>query len=972
MYNLWEKIKYGISEVVQSRTSVAIIVFCVMSAILVQRLFYLQIVRGEDYAEDYELQIQKTKETEGTRGNIYDRNGNLLAYNELAYSVTFEYSGDYKNDELNKIVSTVIQMVESNGDSVINDFGIILDSNDNYVYVAETDTERLRFIADVYGLRTIDELKDNQRNVSAEDLINYLCTDETYGYGIDQEDMSKAEVLKMVNIRYAISLNSYQQWLSTTIAEDVSQETVADVMEHLDSLQGINIEEESLRRYTDSYCFANIIGYTGQISQEEYDSLSEEEQEDYALTDTVGKSGLEQAMDSYLKGQKGSETLYVNSVGRVIDRVKSKEEKAGNDLYLTIDANLQKAAYNIIEQELAGILLAKIQNTLDFDRTQVEDGSDVIIPIGDVYHAFIDNEIIDMTHFGAEDAQAAEKEVYAAFSARKEQVLQEIQSVLSDPNASAYQDAGREQQAYQSYIVNTILNQNSGILMGDAIDTNDETYKAWREEETINIYTYLNYAISKNWIDTSLLKDYVSSEGEYSDSSEIYQAIISYVIDALGDDTEFDKLVYQYMIKAGSVTGRQLCMILYEQGVLDFDEAQYSGLNSGSISAYDFVRGKIQTLEITPGQLGLEPCTGSLVMTDPNSGEVLACVSYPGYDNNRLANTMDSEYYNKLANDNSSPMYNTATQERTAPGSTYKPLVALSALTEGVIDTGTYFTCHGVYDKVEPNPRCWIYPNAHGSLAVEGAIQNSCNCFFYEVGYQLSLDRSGGSADEDGDGEPDNVTFSSDLGTDTLRKYAVEFGLGDTSGLEIPESDPQISDETSVLSAIGQGNNNFTTSQLARYITAVANEGTVYNLSLLDKVVSVDGETIKDFTPEVKNNISDISSTSWTAVHNGMRNVISVAQAQVFSKLNASGVEVSGKTGTAQQSETHPDHALFVGFAQSSNPEVAFAIRIANGYSSTYAAEIGNDVMEYYYQVTPQEELITGTASEIAASTTGD
>ena len=131
MYNLWEKIKYGISEVVQSRTSVAIIVFCVMSAILVQRLFYLQIVRGEDYAEDYELQIQKTKETEGTRGNIYDRNGNLLAYNELAYSVTFEYSGDYKNDELNKIVYTVIQMVESNGASVINDFGNILDSNDN-------------------------------------------------------------------------------------------------------------------------------------------------------------------------------------------------------------------------------------------------------------------------------------------------------------------------------------------------------------------------------------------------------------------------------------------------------------------------------------------------------------------------------------------------------------------------------------------------------------------------------------------------------------------------------------------------------------------------------------------------------------------------------------------------------------------------------------------------------------------------
>ncbi len=970
MSNFLEKIKYGISEVARSRTSVAIIVFSVMAAILVQRLFYLQIVRGEDYAEDYELQIQKSKEIEGTRGNIYDRNGNLLAYNELAYSVTFEYSGDYKNKELNQIVSTVIQMVEKNGDSVINDFGIVLDNNDNYTYIAESDTERLRFLADVFGYRTIDKLTEEQRNISAEGLIDYLCTDETYGYGINQKKMSRAEVLKLVNIRYAISLNSYQQWLSTTLAEDVSDETVADIMEHADTLPGVNIEEISMRRYTDSYCFANMIGYTGQISQEEYDALSKKEQENYSLTDTVGKSGLEQVMDSYLKGKKGSETLYVNNVGRVIDREKTKEEKAGNDLYLTIDADLQKAAYHIIEQELAGILLSKIQNTLDFDRTEVDDGSDVIIPIGDVYNAFIDNEMLDMTHFQEEDAGAAEKEIASAFAERKEQVLKELTDILSDPDASAYKDAGKEQQVYQSYIVNTVLNQNSGILMSDAIDTGDETYQAWREKETINIYTYLNYAISQNWINTSLLKDYVPSEGEYSSSGEIYQAILAYVLDQIGNDTEFDKLVYQYMIKAGSVTGRQLCMALYEQGVLSMDEGLYNALNSGEMGAYDFVRARIQALELTPGQLGLEPCTGSFVMTDPDSGEVLACVSYPGYDNNRLANTMDSNYFSKLAKDNASPMYNTATQERTAPGSTYKPLVSIAGLTEGLIDTGTYFNCTGEYDKVEPPPRCWVYPKAHGSLAIEGAIQNSCNCFFYEVGYQMSIERSG--PDEDGDGKADNVTFSSDHGTDTLAKYAKAFGLGETSGLEIPESDPQISDETSVLSAIGQGNNNYTTSQLARYITAVANEGTVYNLSLLDKVVSVDGKTVKDFTPEVKNTLTDVSASSWTAVHNGMRNVIKVAQAQVFAKLNASGVEVSGKTGTAQQSETHPDHALFVGFAQSSDPEVAFAIRIANGYSSTYAAEVGNDVMEYYYQITPEEELITGTASEIAVSTTGD
>lgn len=189
--------------------------------------------------------------------------------------------------------------------------------------------------------------------------------------------------------------------------------------------------------------------------------------------------------------------------------------------------------------------------------------------------------------------------------------------------------------------------------------------------------------------------------------------------------------------------------------------------------------------------------------------------------------------------------------------------------------------------------------------------------------------------------------------------------------MEIPESDPQISDDNSVLSAIGQGTNNYTTSQLARYITAVANKGTVYNLSLLDKVTNPKGKTVKDYTPEVKNKVTDVSSTTWQAVHEGMRAVVTSEDKDIFTKLNASGVQLSGKTGTAQQSQTHPDHGLFVGFAPSDSPQIAFAIRIANGYSSTFAAEVGNNVMEYYYKVTPENELITGEASNIGTGSNG-
>ena len=165
-------------------------------------------------------------------------------------------------------------------------------------------------------------------------------------------------------------------------------------------------------------------------------------------------------------------------------------------------------------------------------------------------------------------------------------------------------------QAYLSYIVTDILTNNTGILNSSVINKMMKPI-SMETDETINVYTFLNYAVSQNWIDTSKLQNYTSNGGKYSDSSETFQAIISYLNEHLKSDNSFDKLIYKYMIKAGSITGRELCMILYEQNILNYDESQYNALASGATTAYDFMRGKIQTLEITPGQLGLEPCTGS-------------------------------------------------------------------------------------------------------------------------------------------------------------------------------------------------------------------------------------------------------------------------------------------------------------------------------------------------------------------------
>lgn len=946
-----DRLKEAAEYIMKSRLVVLIIVFCLTSSILIGRLFYLQIVRGEEYLENYELQIRRTREIPATRGNIYDRNGNLIAYNELAYSVTIvdtlstDMGDDERNETINGILDQVLNIVEKNGDSVIDSFGIILDSSGTYQFAETNETLRLRFVADVYGQSYTDDLTEDQRNQSAAEIMHHLCTER---YGLDDENNDPAYILKMVNMRYAMGLNSYQQYMSTTLASDVSDETAAAIMENQSSLAGVDIEEESLRRYPDGEYFASVIGYTGPMSQEEYDALDEEEKENYSLSDIGGKSGIEQAFDSTLQGKKGETTFYVDNLGKVIETVSSTAPEAGNDVYLTIDKNLQVSAYNLLEEKLAGIILSKLTNVLNYDPSVADDAEDIIIPVSDAYYAFIGNELIDMDHFSSEDAGTAEQAVYSTFQARKETVLNELISQLQNPDAPAYSELSDEMKAYMDYICDTVLKESTGILMNSEIDPTDETQIAWATDEVISLYTYLNYAISQNWIDTTKL-----GESTYSSSEEIYQGIVTYLQDYLSDDSNFDKLLYEYLIKSGGITGAQICAITYEQGVLPMDENAYNGLIAGTTDAYGWLYNKIETLEITPGDLALEPCSGGVVVTDPNTGDVLACVSYPGYDNNRLANTMDSAYYNKLNTGLANTFYNRATQEKTAPGSTFKMVSATTGLEEGLIDTGTQVLCTGVFDTVTPSPRCWSYPNGHGSLNVVQALEHSCNVFFYQLGYDLSLDSEG--------------DYDSDIGTDKLAKYAEMFGLGQTSGVEIPEAEPEISDEYSIQSAIGQGTNNYTVSQLNRYVTAIANSGTVYDLTLIDKTTDSDGNLIRDYEAEVANTMDDISQTTWDVLHQGMQDMVS-------SSTTFTGLEFSmaGKTGTAQHNELHADHVLFVGYAPAESPELSIAVRITYGYNSGYASEIGRDIARIYFNPDLSGDLITGGAADLGAGIAGD
>ena len=952
---MFENFKENFFNMVTSRIFVLILVFVGICGIMINRIFDLQIVHGEEYLDSFQMKIMKERTIKGSRGCIYDRNGNLLAYNELAHSVTIEdiyESGRNKNLNLNTTIYKLINIIEGNGDSIASDFKIVLDKNNRYVFTVE-GTQLSRFLADVYGHASIDDLEEKERTATAQEVVDYLCGWEKFRIGNYTDDDTRStfvpgngytreEALKILTIRYDMSNNSYQKYIATTVATDVSEETVAVVMENNAELEGVSIVEDTVRKYVDSFYFAHILGYTGKISQEELTTLQEENGEDsYDLNDTVGKLGIEKSMETYLQGTKGRETIFVNSVGKVTETTNYVEPVAGNDVYLTIDKDLQIAAYKILEEKLASILYTNIINAREFNTGDVS-SSNIKIPIYDVYYALINNNVIDTAHFSQKDAGETEKAVYEKYLERKALVFDNLRQELTE-TMTAYQDLDMEYQVYESYIAEMLY--DNGIIVESRVDRNDETYIAWTTDEVISLNEYLNYCIAMNWIDVTRL----DLNSQYSDSEKIYAKIVDYIIAQLEEELDFTKRIYRFMIKKDVLSGSQICKILLEQGLVEVTSEEQEQFERGAISAYTFMMNRIQNLDITPAQLALDPHSASMVITDVNTGDVLALVSYPGYDNNKMANGVNAEYYSQLLNDQSTPLINYATREMTAPGSTFKMVSATAGLMEGAITPYSTFTCTGLFDKISPPPTCWIYPRgSHGSLNVTGGIRHSCNVFFYELGYRLGTT---------GD------TYSTDTGLETLKKYADMYGLTETSGIEIEESSPQVATRDAVRAAIGQDNNSYSTVGLARYVTTVANSGTCYDLTLIDKITDHSGNLLTDNSAQVRNTI-DMENSYWDAIHLGMRQVIENNTYFKDMKIN-----VAGKTGTAEENKRRANHALFVCYAPYENPEIAIATRIAYGYTSSYAARTTKDVLQYYFDLVDEEELITGVARQMTGST---
>lgn len=609
------------------RSLVLLIVFFIMFSILIVRLFQLQIVKGQEYENNFILQTKREIVLSGARGNIYDRNGKPLATNKLANSVTFEDQETYNSDRerqlnLNSKIYQMIRIIKSKGDSIETSLKIIIDPNGNFQFSVD-DFWLQRFKADVYGKANIDDMEAKERNSTADEIVSYLSdkfcvfaqgekkyTDkEKKDYGLPQQ-FEKSDLLDILNIRYALSLQAYQKYLSVTVVKDVSDETVAAIMENQYDISGVDIKQDTIRVYEGGEACSSILGYTGTISSEE---LKERDDSKLTINSIVGKSGMEQYLDQVLQGRDGKKEVYVDNTGRTTqDLGVIQQPRAGKDVYLSIDVELQKKTYEALERKIADILVQHLINTKTFDKKGVDDTTEIKIPIYDVYIALLNNGVIDLEQLREEDASELERKFFQIFLKKKSEVVQGIEKDLRELSTK-YNELGIENQEYQSFIIdnlNIINNKNN----------NEELVEKWEKGE-LSMKDYLYDQIGVGNINS----DIIASEEEYLNKDEIYESLVSFIVNELQENSQFDELINKYLVLNDEILPDDIVRLLYEQQFLNPEDEDYENWNRGLITTFDLLIKKIQKLEITPADLALDPCSGSAVVTDTATGKVLAC-----------------------------------------------------------------------------------------------------------------------------------------------------------------------------------------------------------------------------------------------------------------------------------------------------------------------------------------------------------
>ena len=913
MKSYFEKFK----ELVKSRIFIMFAgIFILFSAISV-RLFTLQIVGGEKYQQELTTSIMQNLTIPASRGMIYDRYGRPLAVNEAAFSIKFDDSVTAALTNKNK---DLLDYVTARPDTVADTLPITSDANKSFTFASpEEETKWKQEIG----------LEKRQLDFTAEETYSYLMEKFEVPSNLSEENERKLLSLAVECPDKNLMLLSLIKIL------DENGETITDDVPISSSMP---------------YEFLYDGNHAQEISFKQSISM-DEEQYNYTADETIDY--LEELFDIPQCLSEDTKRKLV-SIRYSIYLVRYRKYQP-----VTVSINIKDSTMASIEENNSKFPGVFIDTDSLREYPDGEYFSNIIGYIGRIndteYEQFRDygytaNDTIGK--IGIENiyelelrGEDGESLVEVDASGRRINTI-ETKAPVSGSNIFLTIDKKLQIAAYdylEQALADTLISKLQATRASDM---------------PISLRELFISMVNCNSISVSKI---CSSSGEVS--SEIYSHILSkepnFDITAEGaSDTA--KLIITDEIESGEISTRDMTLLLFEQGIITGDEDYINSVRNGTRSPLSVIIEKLESRELHPYQTNLDPSTGSVVVSDVNTGEVLALVTYPSYDNNRLVNNFDSEYYTQLINDPTTPLVNRPLKQKKAPGSTFKMITSIVGLESGVISPSSTIRDSGLFTKAgTPYARCWIYSNSggnHGYINVSQALEVSCNYFFYETAYRL--------------GNSDEGTTAQAI--ETLNSYMEAFGLNGVSGIELEETEsnmasPEYKEQTikwqnpdattsqtnwtdgdTIRAAIGQSVNNYTPVIMNKYIATLANGGTRYKFSVVDKVETSSGEIIEQSEPVVEQSIN-ISQENLDAVYEGMRLVTQGTRGTLRTYFNDFPINVAAKSGTAQENLLRSSHTWFVGFAPYENPQISVTVMIPFGeYSPTPSAIVGRNIIAEY------------------------
>ncbi|MBQ3551740.1 MAG: hypothetical protein IJA35_01065 [Clostridia bacterium] len=820
-----------------SRYLITTVVVVLLMGALIFQLGMVALSGNNIYVDQAEERKTRTITIKGARGSIMDRNGVVLAYDEVCYNVEFLRDANnrtsYDSAIYTQSLIDAINVIQKGGGEIIDTSYIRMDDEGNFYYdwgVTSDRAIKLRYknYCDAMGFKIPE---DDMENLDTWDLDKWISAEDAYlslrAAWYIPEELTFEEANKIISIRQEVNLNNYRAYLPVTIAYNVSSEVVAEIESLSNSLPGLQIEQSTTRVYPYGETGANIIGYLSkQVSEDMLDM-------GYNYDDYIGVSGIEATMEDYLTGatkdRQGYRIIEINKSGAEVSEIESVPAKNGNDVLLTIDVNLQKITEQALER-LIGEIAANETALIETD----EDGK---------YGKYDGN--IDIASTGA--------------------IV-----ILDVTNGQTLAMA-----SYPSFDPNWFI---------EGLD--EERFEALFGESTINTTPTLNKAISMRLAPGSIFKMVTGFAGLMEG-------------ELLLTETISDGGKYILIDEDGNKIERNAPKCWTDNPSSHIDQDIVKALtNSCNYFFYEVAN-----------RLGIERLNGwaeQFGLASPTNVQLTSEIT--GYIGGQ-----DVLFDNTLIEFGDEPSL--GSQKASLPSYIYRVLKE---------KLRTYLDFCGKTASDEDITECALklMELQDGSLVGKGAAVRRILSETIGIPEGISV------------GQPwvsEIMSFLNEI---------------------------QWKASQTIRTGIGQGVSVVTPIAVARYVAAIANGGTVYDVNIIDRIMDSDGMAVEVFEPVIFNQI-DAPEAYWQAIRDGLKGVVSpedggTAAAKFSKEFREKGYldMISGKTGSAQVG-TQPldieNTAWFVTFAPRDNPEIAVVVCIPNGFSGSSCVPAIEEIITYFF-----------------------